>query len=65
MIEIHKANNQLNSAFMIKIFGQKAVPYQVRSAGVLNLPEVRTTYDGTHAIRLMGQRAWAKLLAKL
>ena len=65
MIEIYKTRNRLNPPFMIEIFGDKEAPYQVRSTSKLNLPKVRTTNYDTDTVRLMGQRAWAKLPIEL
>ena len=64
-IEIYKTKNWLNPPFMIEIFGDKEVPYQLRSTSKLNLPKVRTTNYGTDTVRFMGQRAWAKLPLEL
>ena len=61
MIEIYKTKNRLNPPFMIEIFGDKEVSYQLRSTSKLNLPKVRTTNYGTDTVWFMGQRAWAKL----
>ena len=65
MIEIYKSKYRLNPPFMIEIFGDKEVPYQLRSTGKLNLPKVRTTNYGTDTVRFKGQRAWAKLPIEL
>ena len=42
MIEIYKTRKRLNPSFMIEIFDEKTVPYQLRSMSNLNLPKVRT-----------------------
>ena len=59
MIEIYRTKNQLNPPFMIEIFGDKEVPYQLRSTSKLNLPQKRTTNYGTDTVRFMCQRALA------
>ena len=61
MVEIYKTRNHLNPSFMMDIFEEKPMPYQLRSSSNLNLPKVRTTCYGTDAVRFMGQRVWAKL----
>ena len=61
MIAIYKTKNQLNPSFMLEIFEEKALPYQLRCSSTLNLPKVRTTCYGTDTVRFMGQKAWAKL----
>ena len=61
MVEIYKTRNHLNPSFMMEIFEEKAMPYQLRSSSNLNLPKVRTTCYGTDTVRFMGQRTWAKL----
>ena len=61
MVEIYKTRNHLNPSFMMDIFEEKSMPYQLRSSSNLNLPKVRTTCYGTDAVRFMGQRVWAKL----
>ena len=61
MVEIYKTRNHLNPSFMMEIFEEKAVPYQLRSSSSLNLPKVRTTCYGTDTIRCMGHRVWATL----
>ena len=40
MIEIYKTKNRLNPPFMMEIFDDKILPYQLRSASTLNLPKV-------------------------
>ena len=42
MIEIYNTRKRLNPSFMIEIFDEKTVPYQLRSMNNLNLPKVRT-----------------------
>ena len=61
MVEIYKTRNHLNPSFMMEIFEEKAMPYQLRSLSNLNLPNVRTTCYGTDTARFMGQRILAKL----
>ena len=61
VVEIYKTRNPLNPSFMMEIFEEKAMPYQLRSLSYLNLPKVRTTCYATDTIRFMGQRIWAKL----
>ena len=61
MIEIYKTKNRLDPPFMMEIFDNKILPYQLRSTSTLNLPKVRTANYGTDTVRFMGQRAWAKL----
>ena len=65
VIEIYKTKNRLNLPFMIEMFGDKEVPYQLRITSKLNLPKVRTTNYGTDTVRFMGQRVWAKLPIEL
>ena len=65
MFEIYKTRNHLNLSFGMEIFEEKAMPYQLRSSGNLNLPKVKTTCYGTNAVRFMGQIIWAKLLIEV
>ena len=61
MVEIYKTRNHLHPSFMMDIFEEKSMPYQLRSSSNLNLPKVRTTCYGIDDVRFMGQRVWAKL----
>ena len=61
VIQLYKTKSLLNLLFMMGIFHQNSVPYQLGSMGNLNHQKMRTTYYCTDTVAFMGQRVWTKL----